>query len=307
MKEQKLINLIKEIIRNGYIGDDVAFIDDGKGYILLTVDCAVENRHFIREWNPRSVGWKIVSANVSDITAKGGKPLFLLVSLGLAEYDEEWVGELYRGIREACEFYDCRVVGGNISSSENTFIDIFALGRAKRKVERGGAEYGDKVVLYGNLGMSRAGLEVLLGKVGLPEGEYRERLIDAHFKPKTAYDIRDHIERYATSSIDVSDGLVIDLFRMTEAGNYRINIESERLLKVAEKELKEYCLSAGKDVKEYLLYGGEDYAVVFTQKESDPLPAGAEVIGGVEEGKGVTLDGKPLEIRGFDHFSGFVS
>ncbi len=307
MRESEIIDLIKKITQSEYIGDDVAFIKETFGYTLISVDSLVEGHHFLSEWDPYYVGWKSVSVNVSDITAKGGKPEFIAISLGLRNPNRKYLEELYKGISDSCRYYGCKILGGNISASEVNYIDIFIMGKSSRKIERGTASVGDKVVLYGNLGMSRAGLEVLLGKVGLPEGDYKERLIDAHFKPKTAYDIRDHIERYATSSIDVSDGLVIDLFRMTEAGNYRINIESERLLKVAGKELKEYCSSAGKDVKEYLLYGGEDYAVVFTQKGSDPLPAGAKVIGSVEEGKGVTLDGKPLEIRGFDHFSGFVS
>ncbi len=306
MNEEKILELIKGIIGKDYIGDDVAFIKEGDKYLLVTVDCAVEGRHFLYRWDTYLVGWKIVSANVSDITAKGGKPKYLLVSLGLRKSEEDFIKNLYRGMADACNYYGCIIVGGNLSYSPNTFIDVFLLGEAKRKVERGTGNVDEGVFLYGNLGVSRAGLEVMLGKHKIINEELKNKLIMYHFKPETAFNIADHILNNASSSIDISDGLIIDLYRMVKAGNYGIELFKEALYKIIKPELFEYCKYLGTNPIDYVLYGGEDYAVVFTQDMKLPAPEGASLIGRIIEKEGVYLEGKPLPIKGFDHFSGLV-
>ena len=89
---------------------------------------------------------------------------------------------------------------------------------------------------------------------------------------------------------------------MVERGKYGINLHKDKVERIIKDPLKIYCEHKGRDPLDYVLYGGEDYAVVFTQKRSEPLPAGAEVIGEVVEERAVFLDRKPLEKRGFDHF-----
>ena len=299
MNEDRLLKIIKEKVGEEFIGDDVAFIKWGDEFLLYTVDVLVENVHFKKDWDPYMIGWKTVSVNVSDISAKGGNPLYCLVSLGIKGEEDGFLEKLYEGIRDASEEFGLKVVGGNLSYSRDIFIDLFMVGVSPRRIERGGFEKGEKVVLYGNLGMSRAGLEVLL------EGKDRDKwsdIIDIHFKPKTSYYIREHIRKYATASIDISDGLVIDLYRMVERGKYGINLHKDKVERIIKDPLKRYCKHKGCDPLEYVLYGGEDYAVIFTQKKSEPLPTGAEVIGEVVEERAVLLDGKPLERKGFDHF-----
>ncbi|HIO41413.1 MAG TPA: thiamine-phosphate kinase, partial [Aquifex sp.] len=61
-------------------GDDTAFVRSGEKILLLTVDTLVEDVHFLRRYPPDAVGWKLVSVNVSDIAAKGGKPLWGLIT-----------------------------------------------------------------------------------------------------------------------------------------------------------------------------------------------------------------------------------
>jgi len=162
MNEDTLIRIIKEKIGEKSIGDDVAFIEWGDRFLLYTVDVLVENVHFLRNWDPYMLGWKAISVNISDISAKGGDPLYCLVSLGIRKEDRGFIERLYDGIRDASDKYHVKVVGGNLSSSQNTFIDVFMVGLSTRKVERGKFKIGDAVAIYGNLGLSRAGLEVLL-------------------------------------------------------------------------------------------------------------------------------------------------
>jgi thiamine-monophosphate kinase len=61
------------------IGDDSAVISPGVSQLLLTTDMMAEGVHFDLAWTtPFQLGFKLVSVNVSDIFAMGGKPQFLL-------------------------------------------------------------------------------------------------------------------------------------------------------------------------------------------------------------------------------------
>src|SRR5512146_1932917 len=65
------------------IGDDAAVVKTGKN-LLLTTDMMVEKVHFDFRWTtPFQLGYKLVSVNVSDIYAMGGKPDFIFLNLAL--------------------------------------------------------------------------------------------------------------------------------------------------------------------------------------------------------------------------------
>ena len=66
------------------IGDDCAVISsDGDHCKLLSADMLVEGVHFNLSYMPlKSLGFKAVSVNVSDIYAMNGKPEQITVSLG---------------------------------------------------------------------------------------------------------------------------------------------------------------------------------------------------------------------------------
>ena len=65
-------------------GDDTAAWQTGAATELATTDTVVEGIHFTRETTPwRDLGWKALAANISDIAAMGGQPLYALITLGL--------------------------------------------------------------------------------------------------------------------------------------------------------------------------------------------------------------------------------
>ena len=295
-----LIKRIKEILSSSLIGDDTAPISLEKGLYLFTTDCMLEDRHFKKNYPPQAVGWKAVSVNVSDVVASGGEPLYALVSLTLPDVEVSYVENLYEGIKKACEFYKCEVIGGNITKGEKLCVDVFLVGRGSRFVSRTGAKVGDKVYVSGTLGDSRAGLELLL----MEKKDYQDfelRLIERHLRPTARIDYIKHVSKYANSCIDISDGLSSDVWHISESSKVRINLERAKI--PISNELRLFCKKHGKDPVEYALKGGEDYQLLFThpQERYNPFLDMTE-IGSVEEGEGVFLDGEFLFPSGFDHF-----
>ncbi len=295
-----LIERLKDILSSSLIGDDTAPVCIGSQTLLLTCDVLVENRHFKRHYPPSAVGWKAISVNVSDVVANGGEPMYALVSLILPDLEVGYVEELYEGIKRACSFYRCEVVGGNISKGEFLAIDVFMVGKAKRFVGRKTAKVGDAVFVSNTLGDSRAGLELLLMEKKQYE-DFELRLIERHIRPTARIDFVNHISKYANASMDISDGLSSDAHKLAKASGVKLRLFSEKI--PISKELLTFCKRHGKDPLDYALSGGEDYELLFTHPPHRANPFLSMVsVGVVEEGEGVFLDDRPLEPSGFDHF-----
>jgi thiamine-monophosphate kinase len=295
-----LIEYLKNRFSLEEVGDDTACVKVGESLLLLTCDTLLEGRHFLGSYPMSAVGWKGVSACVSDLIANGGKPLYLLVTLLLPDVELKKVDELYEGITRACEFYRVRLVGGNVVKSERFGIDLFGVGLAERFVGRGGAKVGDGIFVSGTLGDSLAGLELILMEKRHYE-DFELRLIERHLRPTARIDYVAHISKYANASMDISDGLSSDIQHMAKRSGLRFSIQKEKL--PLSRELLEYAKRHGKDPYSYALRGGEDYQLLFTHPPSRINPfLDMTQIGTVEEGEGVFLDGAPLEAQGFDHF-----
>jgi len=283
-------------------GDDTAFVRLGERILLLTVDTLVEDVHFLRRYPPDAVGWKLVSVNVSDIAAKGGKPLWGLITLSLPpDVEVEYVRDLYRGINEALNRYRFSLVGGNTTKGEKICLDLALVGEAKRVIFRDTPKVGDRIFVSGTLGDSRAGLELLLeNKKDYKPHEWR--LIERHLRPVARLDLSPAVEKYANASMDISDGFLADLGKMVR--NFTAVVDLERI--PLSEELKRYCAERGKDPIEYALRGGEDYELLVAS-DRDLTPYGFFEVGRItSEGKGeiYTADGRRLDIGGFDHLKG---
>ncbi|NPA12633.1 MAG: thiamine-phosphate kinase [Aquificae bacterium] len=288
-------------------GDDCSCIDIKGEKILFTSDIQLEGRHFIKRLiQPEDLGWKVVSVNVSDIVACGGEPKWGFISVGFPkDLSVEYVENIYKGIKKACDFYKMSVIGGNTTASDSIFLDLFLTGKTDRFVPRGGAEEGQMLMVCGYLGEARAGLEIAMEKGLNNLAGYEKRLIKRFSRPTADIHLSDRLSRYASAGIDISDGLVADLYHLSKASGVEVILDKNKL--PVSPDLKRYCQQKGKDPLEYILYGGEDYKVVFTVDKRDTIQfPECKVIGFIgAKGEGVFLkDGsivKKLEKKGFSH------
>jgi thiamine-monophosphate kinase len=260
--------LIKRISRKikdrsvlNQIGDDTAVVSVNGRKLLFTTDTLVEDDHFSLKWStPYQIGMKAMEINVSDIAASGGKPRYVLISLCMTKATEvEFVDGLYKGIYAAAQKYGFEVIGGNMTHGRQIVIDVCMVGETQKPVLRSGAKVGDLICVTGDLGKSKAGLE-LFRRFGT--GAKRFGAVKAHLEPKARLKESQIISKFANAMIDVSDGLAPEVGHICEMSKVGAVIYAEKIPISPETRKATELLKA--KAMEFALYGGEDFELVFT-------------------------------------------
>jgi len=289
------------------VGDDAAVLDYGlKEYILWTTDLLCEGDHFRLGWSSApQIGRKAMEANVSDIAAMGGVPTHALISVSLkSDTYVEWVKGLYEGIYEVADKYDFEVVGGDTTHSKLKVINVSLLGEVQKDCLclRSHARAGDLICVTGDLGKSRAGLQLLLNE-GEGEG------IHHHLEPECRLWESQVIAPHANAMIDVSDGLASEVNHIARESRVGARVYRDKI--PVSDSTREAASRLGEDPIEYALNGGEDFELVYTIPRERlgeiELDCPVTVVGEItEREKGVLLETqegpKPLE-GGFNHFA----
>jgi thiamine-monophosphate kinase len=249
------------------IGDDCAIFRPRRNEdLLFTADQMLEGVHFKKSQVPAAVGERALARSLSDIAAMGGKPRFCLVSLSAPS--EDWILDFYRGLLRLARRTGTTLAGGDLAHSKRIYCDVTVCGAvAKGKaLRRDGARAGDGIYVSGRLG----------------------KPWDRRIQPRLK--LGQSLIGLATSCIDLSDGLSLDL--------HRLCVES----KVA-AEIERVPVASGSTL-ERALHGGEDYELLFTLPPGTPAPHGTTRIGSIVAGNAtkVLLRGQPLAARGWDHF-----
>ena len=299
--ELGLINCISKKVRCDRsvikgIGDDTAVIKWTSGkYFLFTCDMLIEDVHFKRAGaTPYQIGHKALARNISDIAAMGGVPKYALVSIGLdPSLPVEFADGIFEGINKLAKQFGINIVGGDTSRSSKVVIDVSLIGEVEKKLLtlRSGAKEGDAIFVTGELGGSIKGKHL----------NFTPRLEEARALVKNFK---------VNSMIDISDGLLLDLWRVLDASKAGAVIY-EDLIPVSSR--------AGSFRR--AVTDGEDFELLFTMapKEAErfmknyllKLDVPVSLIGEVTaEKRGYRLIGrdwkeKRITKRGFQHFLHF--
>tara|TARA_B100001287_G_scaffold276027_1_gene285475 strand:- start:4801 stop:5844 length:1044 start_codon:yes stop_codon:yes gene_type:complete len=266
------------------VGDDAAELEiSAKESILVSSDMLVEGIHFNLSYVPlKSLGFKAVSVNVSDVFAMNGKPEQIMVSLGVSsKFSVEALQELYKGIHAACSFYNVDLIGGDtVSSSSGMILSISVVGRvAKKKITyRNGAKENDLILVTGDLGSSYLGLQILEREKGVflenpniqPKLDGYDDLIKRQIHPiarQDVIDMFDELDLVPSSMIDISDGLASELLHIAKSSDCSVSIYSDKL------PMTEQLISTAEELSldPYMcaMNGGEDYELLFTVSQKD--------------------------------------
>jgi thiamine-monophosphate kinase len=274
-------------------GDDAAVVAAADGRVVAAVDVLVEGVHFRLDWStPEQIGRKAAAVNLIDVAAMGAVPTALLVGLcAPASTPAVALKQLTDGLwREAGEVR-AGVVGGDVVGGDRLVISVTALGdlQGREPVTRAGARPGDVVALCGRLGWAAAGLAVLGRGFRSPVA-----VVNAHRVPEPPYQAGPQAAAAgATAMIDISDGLLADLGHVAAASGVAIDVRSASL--PVPQRLLDVASALGADPMQWMLAGGEDYALAAAFPSARSVPDGWTVIGLVDAGSGVLVDGRPYE------------
>src|SRR5687768_8307325 len=179
-------------------GDDLAVLDwPAADLLLVGVDQVLDGVHFDSSVHtPRQVGRKAMNRNLSDCAAMACLPAAAVVTVALPRgIGLEYAQELYLGLRDAADPFECPVVGGDTGSWDGKLVvTVTILGRSAgvEPMTRRGARPGDGIYVTGPLGGSLLGRHMSF--------EPRVRLARALVR-----------DAHPTAMIDLSDGLSRDL------------------------------------------------------------------------------------------------
>lgn len=188
------------------IGDDCAILTVPEGYSLaVSMDTLVNGVHFPESVSAFSIGYKSLAVNLSDLAAVGAIPAWITLSLTLPSVDENWITEFVKGLFTLANKHNVQLVGGDMSCGPLS-ISIQAHGFVKKALLRSGAKSGDLIYVSGNIGDASLGLSSYNG-----EATITEACIKRLNEPEPRVDLGIALNNYATSCIDISDGLISDL------------------------------------------------------------------------------------------------
>ncbi|MBI4179762.1 thiamine-phosphate kinase [bacterium] len=249
-------------------GDDAALVRIGKTDVVLTSDALQEGVDFdLRYFSWADVGYKAVSAAVSDIYACGACPSAALATVGIPKGVRlPQVRELLSGMAQAAGEYRTPIVGGDVTRAPKLFVDISVAGKLeKRFISRSGARPGDLIYLSGEVGASRAALHLFRARRRVPKD-----LAQAHLRPKAQKNAGAILSKLpcVTAMMDVSDGLLLDLYRLCAASCVAAGIFPGRL--PMSPSTRKAFTSLGLDPISEAAIGGEDYVLLFTARP--PIP-----------------------------------
>ena len=287
------------------VGDDAAVTAATPGTAMqtvLTTDMLVEGTHFLRNENTdwKALGRKAMASNVSDVAAMAGMPRFALVSLGLpSDLKIGCLLELYAGLAQEARQWGTELVGGDTTMSPVMVINIALTGELAegRPVPlRSRCRAGQRVYLTGDVGRSRAGLELLTDPSleNLRGEAWAAPLLERHLCPQPRVKGGSALGAALSdlAMIDISDSVMNELQLLAQASGATL-VVSPGLLPVT-PEVRRYCALRGYDVATFAMSSGEEYELMFAtnalQEQVDAIlkqanaDAGATCIGEVQPG-----------------------
>ena len=238
------------------IGDDGAVVRTGPRTVL-TVDPVVAGVHFEPQTPLGLVGRKAVNRSLSDLAAMGARADYLLVSVLLPSgVGARHRQSLFLGIRAAARAVSCQVVGGDVAGTPGPLVvTVSAVGRAPaRPLIRSGLRPGHHLHVTGSLGGAAAGHHL----------RFRPRLREGQWLAG---------QGAVSGAIDVSDGLLLDLWRMLRASGGLGAVLDASAIPIR-PAAREQARRSRRTPLHHALTDGEDHELLFGVRPRSRLGAG---------------------------------
>ncbi|HEX8626088.1 MAG TPA: thiamine-phosphate kinase [Allosphingosinicella sp.] len=272
------------------LADDAAVLDIAGRSLVLTHDMLVEGVHYLPDDPPADVAWKLLAVNLSDLAAKGARPLGVLLGYSLGE--DDWDEGFAAGLGTALAAFGLPLLGGDtVRGTGSRTLALTAIGETRDPApSRAGGRPGNHLWVTGSIGDSGAGLRGLKGEIATDPV-----LTERYRTPRPRLEAGQRLAPLVEAMMDVSDGLLIDASRLAEASGVAVQIDIASIpLSAAFLAI----LGEGREARLAAATAGDDYELLFAAAPDraaellalqDELGLPLSRIGALSEGSGLSL------------------
>ncbi len=251
-------------------GDDAAVIKSQLKDLVHSVDISKISTHFPEDSQPENIAYRSVAVALSDLAAMGAYPSFISIGLTSNSNDLVWYKKFTSGLETILNEYQIKLIGGDVTFGEvSVCVNVFGYAYDKI-VLRSNAKIGDLIYITGPLGEGRQGLIDWKNKK-------KSSYIKKFFNPKIPFNKSEYISQYASSCIDISDGLMKDLGSICKLSEVGAEIVYENI-------------PITNDIND--LSYGDDYKICYTcspTHRKNELISQDFCIGEIKSGNGISI------------------
>ena len=251
-------------------GDDAAVIKSQLKDLVHSVDISKISTHFPEDSQPENIAYRSVAVALSDLAAMGAYPSFISIGLTSNSNDLVWYKKFTSGLETILNEYQIKLIGGDVTFGEvSVCVNVFGYAYDKI-VLRSNAKIGDLIYITGPLGEGRQGLIDW-------KNNKKSSYIKNFFNPKIPFNKSKYISQYASSCIDISDGLMKDLGSICKLSEVGAEIVYENI-------------PITNDIND--LSYGDDYKICYTcspTHRKNELISQDFCIGEIKSGNGISI------------------
>lgn len=300
--------------------DDAAMLQSHN--LVVTKDLMVAGVHFLPKDPLDLVARKLIRANLSDLAAKGAKPVgYFLGCVWQSTIKRPAIEDFTRGLKEDQDQFKIALYGGDtiVHGAKGAPLTLsatfFGTPPKQGMTPRSGASLGDDLYVSGTIGDAGLGLAAL-------RKEYKFTTVDKaslamrYHLPEPRLSLGAALAGLATAAIDLSDGLIADAGHLARGCGLRAEIEAVAVPRSAGAASWVAAQDHRWKALAMLASFGDDYELLFAappaMRRSVAVAAKASRtdvarIGTLTRGEGVFfLDeaGAPISVSasGYDHF-----
>lgn len=304
------------------IGDDCAMLDCNENEtLLLSTDRVPADLISFKLGliDYFGLGKYLAHLNISDTAACGGKPVGLLLNFGLPNdllIDD--FQNLLSGIKSVIDKFECKVLGGDITASNEISISATSIGKTQKgkALTRRNAKEGDYIFVSRPIGLTPTAFEYFcnLKPKGFSLTKSEENILIKQFTdmfPLCELGQQLSNSGLCSSCMDNTDGLGQSLLELSQLSSVAFQVDSD---KISINELtKIICKQTNSDLIQFAFGAGADFSLVGTlskdksEIEYSKMFSGISIIGKVANGNGVYLNAdnkiSELKFKGWNYFT----
>ncbi|MEI8671652.1 thiamine-phosphate kinase [Vibrio sp. SA48] len=249
------------------LGDDCALVKPPENVrIAISTDTLVAGTHFLIDANPAWVAHKALASNISDLAAMGATPAWVSFALTMPNPDEAWLKPFCDAFFELANYYNIQLIGGDTTKGPLSLtLTVQGFVPQEQALLRSGAKVGDWVYVTGDLGDSKAGLDVILNNA-LRAKPFALELEKRHYLSIPRILAGQALLNLASAAIDISDGLISDIKHILERSQVGVSLDVAKL--PLSQELLQFADNL-ETAQHYALTSGEEYELCFTVPEQN--------------------------------------